>query len=146
MLLHTPSVLLSGDRLLPIRKLSKEAKMVNFDFKAAKVKHTTWRALLRKFLDGQATLTEAEATSERDCELGKWLYAEGLQKYSNIPEMASLESIHKTLHATVRTVIVARNSGDTEAAEVEFNKIAGISDEIISLLDKLDALTSDKAA
>ena len=68
--------------------------MPSIDFASAKMKHLTWKFKLRGFLDGKEKLTET-LLSEHDCDLGKWLYSEGMSKYGTIPETQKLENTHR---------------------------------------------------
>jgi methyl-accepting chemotaxis protein len=100
-------------------------------------KHIRWKSKLKSFLDGKGGLTLEQATSYKDCGLGKWLYPEGLNKYGNISDVHKLEKVHKDLHDTVRSVISLKNSGDDEGAEREYQKISSMSDEVVSLLNDI---------
>jgi len=111
---------------------------MNFDFSRAALKHSSWKLQLRNFLDGKGHLTAAEAVSHKDCELGHWLYAEGLAKYASVPEMRKLEREHESLHRLVRSIVDLRAAGKTSEAEAEFRKIDPISKAIVDLLNTLD--------
>lgn len=108
--------------------------MSSIDFQLFRIKHIAWRTRLKGFLEGRGSLTEEKAVSHKDCDLGKWFYAEGLKKYGKIPDMQKLEKVHEDLHKTVRHVISLKKSGDPTAAELEYKKIGPLSEEIISLL------------
>ncbi len=118
---------------------------MNFDFMAAKLKHTSWKLHLRDFLDGRAGLTAAQATSHRDCELGKWLYTEGLAKYGSIPEMKLLVAEHEQLHATVRSVLDFKAAGQKAEAEATYVKIDPISKRLVALLAAVEAAVKQHA-
>ena len=70
-------------------------------FAIAKLKQQSLKLRLRAFMDGRAEIQEAEAISPRDCDLGKWLYGEGLMQYRAYPEMQKLEREHAQMHAQV---------------------------------------------
>lgn len=120
--------------------------MSNFDFSAARVKHSAWKIKLRKFLDHNEGLTPQQASSHHDCELGKWLYGEALTKYKHVPEMAVLEREHKQLHATVKTIVDFKSAGNATAAEAEYAKIETLSQRIVNLLTTIEQKVSRKAA
>jgi methyl-accepting chemotaxis protein len=103
-------------------------------FRTFKIKHRAWKTKLGDFLEGKGGLTIEQATSHRDCDLGKWMYLEGLAEYGTIPEMKSLEKVHATLHDLVRSIISLKNDGKTAEAEAEYLKIGPTSDKIIDLL------------
>lgn len=111
--------------------------MANFDFLMAKQKHLSWKFRLRDFLDGKESLTLAQAVSYRDCDLGKWLYAEGFEKYKAYAEMKELETVHVTLHETIRHIVELKHRGDDIKANDVYKTIEPISDRIIKLLDAI---------
>jgi methyl-accepting chemotaxis protein len=108
--------------------------MKKIDFAVARVMHVAWKSGLRSFLDGKETLTEDQAVSHKDCDLGKWLYSEGMAKFGNLPEMKELEKIHVELHSVVKGVVQLKNSGNASAAEQELAKIEPLSQRMFSLL------------
>ena len=93
---------------------------------------------VKQFLDGKGDLSESQAVSHEDCDLGLWLYARGLPKFGTIPEMKELEKVHRDLHACVREIIQLKNAGKTADAEREFARLEEASDRIISLLDSVE--------
>ncbi len=116
------------------------------DFSMAKLKHAAWKMKLRDFLDGKPGLTPAQATSHRDCDLGKWIYSDGLSKYGAVHEMKTLEKEHETLHRTVKAIVDLKTAGQTAQAEAEFLKIEPISKKIIDLLTAVEGKVDKKAA
>lgn len=55
-------------------------------------------------------MTETQAVSHRDCDLGKWLYANGMKKDGAVAEMKTLGSGKRTLeHKLVMRLDDARN-------------------------------------
>ncbi|QQS08817.1 MAG: CZB domain-containing protein [Phycisphaerales bacterium] len=117
-----------------------------FDFNTAKMKHFKWKMRLRDFLDGKPGLTTAEATSHKDCDLGKWLYSEGLAKYGTILEMRKLEKEHEMLHKTIKSIVDLKSTGKTKEAEDEFKKIEPLSKSIVDLLTSVESKASKMAA
>ncbi|HYA88219.1 MAG TPA: CZB domain-containing protein [Nitrospirota bacterium] len=107
-------------------------------FNTFRIKHRVWKMRLKDFLEGKGGLTETQAISHKDCSLGKWMYAGGLQHYSTIPEMKSLENVHIRLHETVKNIVALKNSGKTVEAEAEYLNIGPMSDEIIDLLTVIE--------
>jgi methyl-accepting chemotaxis protein len=89
---------------------------------------------LRDFLEGKDTITEAEATSYKECELGRWFYSKGMAKYHTIPEMQELERVHMELHDIVKEVIRLKKSDNINAAKEEFRKIEPFTKKIVTLL------------
>ncbi len=119
---------------------------MSLDFSSARIKHATWKLKLRDFLDGKPGLTANQATSHRDCDLGKWLYSEGLSKYATILDMKTLEKEHEKLHQLIKTIVDLKNSGKAKEAEAEFLKVEPVSNRIIELLKSVEAKVVKKAA
>jgi methyl-accepting chemotaxis protein len=105
------------------------------DLSAAKMAHLNWKTRLRSFLDGQATLTEAEAVSHTECAFGKWYYSDGLKNYGHIQELKDVEAPHAELHRTIKEIVKARNAGDKASAEKLYANVEQISQRIVGLLD-----------
>ncbi|MBF0566548.1 MAG: MCP four helix bundle domain-containing protein [Nitrospirae bacterium] len=112
--------------------------VMTFDFSNARSKHLLWKSRLRDFLDGKESLTEAQAVSHKDCDLGKWLYSKGIENFGDMPEMIKLEKIHEELHTIVKGIVKSKNSGDVSTAEDKYTHIGPISQEIISLLTAVE--------
>ena len=112
--------------------------MGKFDFAVARVMHIAWKSSLRSFIDGKESMTEEQAVSHKDCDLGKWMYSDGLSAYGTLPEMQELEKVHQDLHAIVRQVINLKHSGDNAGAERELLKLEPVSQKIFSLLVSIE--------
>ncbi len=111
---------------------------VTLDFSLAKLHHQLWRMKLRLFLDDQEKLTLAEAVSHTECELGKWIYSTGQAEYGTESEMVNLERVHAHLHREIREVVSLKNSGKTDEAEAEYQKIVPLSIEVLDFLEKMN--------
>ena len=123
--------------LLITFKLKKIMAAV-LDFSQARFKHLNWKFRLRSFLDGQETLTKEQAVSHKDCDLGKWMYGGGIEKYKQHKEMQDLEKVHETLHKTIKSIVELKGKGDKTGAETEYKKVESISGQIIGYLDALE--------
>jgi methyl-accepting chemotaxis protein len=123
--------------LVELQTLVGQFKLGNrkLDLSAAKMAHLNWKTRLRSFLDGQATLTEAEAVSHTECAFGKWYYSQGLRDYGHIPELKDVEAPHAELHRTIKEIVKARNAGDQATAEKLYGNVDRISRRIVGLLD-----------
>jgi hypothetical protein len=118
---------------------------MNFDFMAAKLKHAMWKMHLRDFLDGKPGLTAAQATSHRECELGRWLYADGLARYGSVPEMQQLVERHEELHRLVKAIMDFEAAGTKAKAEAEYAKIDPISRQLTELMSAVEKSVPRKA-
>jgi methyl-accepting chemotaxis protein len=119
----------------------EEEIMGKFDFAVARVMHVAWKSSLRSFLDGKESMSPEQAVSHRDCDLGKWLYSDGMSEYGSFPEMQELEKVHIDLHAIVKRVIQLKQSGDKATAEQELAKLESVSQKIFSLLVAIEQKT-----
>jgi methyl-accepting chemotaxis protein len=104
------------------------------DFTEIRLQHITWRAKLNDFLEGKSSMSAAEATSHTACDVGKWLYSEGMKKYGEMPEMQELEKIHIELHLTVKNILQLKQSGKILDQEEESVKLDTILRKIMFLL------------
>ncbi len=108
------------------------------DLSAAKAAHLNWKTRLRAFLDGQESITEAEAVSHRHCKFGKWYYSEGLQQYGHLPAMREVEKPHEELHELIRVILDLKKNGRVQEAEEAYRQVAEISSRIVALLDEAE--------
>jgi methyl-accepting chemotaxis protein len=109
------------------------------DFSAAKSAHLAWKARVRNFLDGNSSLSHDEAVSHRDCMLGKWYYSEGLARYGHLETMQQIGPPHEELHKLIRKIILLKEEGRQQESESLYNRIGVLSDEIIHLLNNVEA-------
>ncbi|MBF0237644.1 MAG: CZB domain-containing protein [SAR324 cluster bacterium] len=112
-----------------------------FDFEAAKTKHLLWRSRIQNFLEGKESLTEDQAVSHRDCDLGKWLYGTAMNKWGNLSTLKTLESEHTKLHELIKTIIQLKTQGQSAKAQKQSRNIATLSEKIVNLLDQLEQQT-----
>ncbi len=108
------------------------------DIAAAKSKHLSWKTRIRSFLDGGETLTKEQAVSHRDCDLGKWIYSEGLSAYGSMPEMQSLEEAHAKMHGEIKKIIELKTSGKDSEAEQRYVNIEKGSNEVVGFLSSIE--------
>ena len=111
---------------------------MTLDFVLARSKHLAWKLKVESFLHGDRSLTEAQAVSHRDCELGEWLYSTGLKKYEHISQMRDLELAHIELHAIVRRIVQMKRAGDEARARLELKKLGPASNTLIRLLKEVE--------
>ncbi len=112
--------------------------MPAMDFALARFNHQVWKMRLRSFLRGKEELTEAETSSHTDCDLGRWIYGEGVKQFGAYPEMQRLEKTHADMHAKVKQIVKLKNAGDLQAADQEYEKMKALSDEVVLLLTTVE--------
>lgn len=128
-----------ADRRAASRPWGGGAKRVNtVDFASARSKHLAWKTRLRNFLDGKEALTQSQAVSHRDCDLGKWLYSEGMDKYGHIGEMQKLEQLHKEMHGLIIDIIQQQEAGNSDQAETFYSQVTTLSGQIVDLLTAVE--------
>jgi methyl-accepting chemotaxis protein len=117
------------------------------DFARVKMAHRNWRFKLRAFLDGREHLDPKKLASHRDCELGKWIYAEAMPVYGELLDVQQLEEKHKGMHALVKQVVELQHAGKTEEAEQEFTRVTQAAEHVVALLNNVERqVRSAKAA
>jgi methyl-accepting chemotaxis protein len=109
------------------------------DFSAAKSAHLAWKVRLRDFLDGKRSLSHQEAVSHHDCVLGKWYYDEGLSRYGEVSDMRAIETPHTEMHRLIKEIISLKEAGRHQEAETHYKKIGPLSQNIIGLLNSVEA-------
>lgn len=115
------------------------------DFSQARFKHVNWKFRIRAFLDGKETLTQEQAISHRDCDLGKWYYAKGKEVYGFLKEMQDFEREHEKLHLLVREIVQERERGDINKSELLYQELLKCSDNIIRLLEAAERTINKQA-
>jgi methyl-accepting chemotaxis protein len=134
------NAIVTGDQhndLLPTNGQHSKLLSSKFDIQAAINKHLLWKGRLRSFLDGRESLSQEQAVSHKECDLGKWLYSQGLQQHGHLPQMQHLEQIHKKMHEHIRHIIEHKQKGNSQLAEKLFLEIEPISNQIVQLLQQL---------
>jgi methyl-accepting chemotaxis protein len=118
----------------------------SLDFARVKMAHRSWRLKLRGFLDGREDLDPRELASHETCELGKWIYAEGMAAYAQLPAFQEMEDKHKAMHAMVKQVVELKRAGKTEEAEREYTQVCAAAEQVVALLTSVEKqVTSPRA-
>lgn len=107
------------------------------NFAMIKSQHRAWEKRLKAYFEGKGTLSETEALSHEDCDLGKWLYSSGMIDYGSMPEMQELEEVHVEVHSMIRKIFQLKQSG-RPVAEKDLEKIEIINRKIIALLTDIE--------
>ncbi|KTG17265.1 MULTISPECIES: methyl-accepting chemotaxis protein [unclassified Guyparkeria] len=111
----------------------------SFDFESAKAAHRAWKTRVRSYLNGDETAIDPEQiASDRQCELGRWYFGLGKKKFGHLPDMQAIEEPHRQLHAKVKQIVDLKQAGQTEAAGRELETVNRLSDQIVSLLDRVE--------
>ncbi len=108
------------------------------ELQRAKASHLAWKTKLRGFLDGKASLDEHAAFSRHECAFGKWYDSVGMKTLADIPEMVAIAAPHQELHDAIKRIVDYKKQGQTEMAEVEYKKVAPLSEKIVELISALE--------
>ena len=106
-------------------------------FQQAKTAHLAWKARLRNFLDGKEHLSQEQAVSHHHCDLGKWYYGTGMERFGQMAEFKAIEQPHEQIHRLIQQVIALRGSGDEARAESVFNEVSALSGHIVERIETL---------
>lgn len=117
---------------------ANSGKASSLDFKLAKSKHLAWKGRLRDFLDGKGGLTMDQAVSHRECDLGKWLYSNGMKQFGHMPDMQSMEEQHQEMHSLIKGIIASKEQGNLAMAEGSYKRVEQLSGEIVGLLSAVE--------
>lgn len=116
------------------------------DLASSQLKHASWKPRPRDFLDGKATLSAAQATDHKRCELGKTLCAAALIEHASIPETRKLEREHETLRGLLKTIINSKHAGRVKEAAIQCAAADGVSNPIVELLTAIETKVNRKSA
>jgi len=105
---------------------------------AAKSKHLSWKTRIRSFLDGKESLTMKQAVSHRDCDLGKWIYSEGITHLGESDAFNKLEKCHAGLHADIKKIISLKDQGENAQAEDHYRNIESASEKVVRYLSTIE--------
>ena len=101
--------------------------------------HISWKLRLQKVIDGTSEEQLDAATVARDdaCELGKWIYGEGL-KYKASETYRALGRVHANFHICAAKVVLKAQEGDKRsAASLLHTTIEPLSREIVRVMSDL---------
>ena len=114
--------------------LEKEDAIFNYDLII--LMHRNWLVQLRAFLDDRKENLKATSEDHQKCDLGKWIYGEGVH-FSKSESYKTLEEIHKKFHLEAGEIIATKNGGNKSLAEELYQKLMDKYHTIVSLIDKL---------
>lgn len=105
------------------------------DINRARLVHIKW------LLEMEHALTKGKipvVESGQVCELGRWIYASGMQKYARVPAMLELERKHKQFHMTADEMLALFREKNYLEAEVLIRELNRESRDLIFLLTRIE--------
>lgn len=104
------------------------------DFEPARLAHAAWKTTVREFLDDKITLEPERIVSHMHCNLGKWYYSEGKEKYGTVEPMRQMEVKHEKLHKIIKDIWDFKMCGDLDMVEDLYYDLMDTSDKIVHFL------------
>ena len=97
--------------------IDKNPKKMSFS--DAEDAHKKWKSRLVNFINGKSseTLSVDTVSVDNKCDLGKWIYGDGM-KYSGKPEYRRLKESHAHFHKSVGQIVECVENHDTEKAKM----------------------------
>lgn len=87
------------------------------DLDKAMETHGNWKIKFRHAINIGEALDASMMAKDNCCELGKWLYSEGLSKYGGKPEFQTLIDTHKAFHIQAGQIALLINENKFSEAE-----------------------------
>jgi hypothetical protein len=110
------------------------------DFDSAIRAHVQWKTKLANYIEKpDHTLSATTVSGDQNCELGKWLHAEG-KKFANAPGFATLVADHARFHKAAGEVVRKADSGKNVSQEIALggdSEFAKVSSAVVSELMQL---------
>ncbi len=103
----------------------------------AKSDHILWKKRLTDMLLERGSIDPATVASHRECRLGKWYYEAGMREFGASPAFRELEGPHEQVHALGRRAVERFHHGDRDGAIADVEAIGPLSEQVVSLLDRL---------
>ncbi|HEX8504834.1 MAG TPA: hypothetical protein VF630_05660 [Hymenobacter sp.] len=110
------------------------------DFESAHIKHVHFKSKLRSFLFGSGG-QEGPIRDPELCSMGMWIAnrTRGQGAYAHLPEARELDSQHLRIHREANKLMDMHKAGRTEEALAGFAALQAIADEIVKLLQTMEA-------
>ena len=117
--------------------------MPSLELSIVAMQHINWKLNLAWFLRYGDSLSDAQVASPRQCEFGRWLYSDGLERYGSYPVIKEIETAHAQLHEHAREVVRHYQAGDEAAARTEYERVEELSEIVVAGLARLSSEIGD---
>ena len=103
--------------------------------------HNLWKVRLRTAIYGGAIPDEKKVGADNLCDLGKWLYSDGVS-HEHLPEYRDLRARHTEFHHVAAQVVKLVKAGNKTAAadELEHGEFSKASSAVVLAIMKLKKL------
>ncbi len=105
------------------------------DISRARFVHLRWLLQLEKLLRQESI---PQLQSHKSCDLGIWLYQDGIKRYGRFPEMSFLEKRHKNFHETADLLVSLVHERNYVEAEVALDELKRNSQDLIFMLTMIE--------
>lgn len=116
--------------------MSPEA--IKQDFEAALLKHFSFKAKVRSFLHGNDN-EQGPLRNPDQCGLGKWIAERRAGDYAHLPEMRTLDQLHRDIHAQANQLMDLHLAGHRDEALAGFRHVQQVADEMVALFQTMEA-------
>ena len=116
---------------------SVEVQGINFA--TIRFKHLQWMSKLRRYIEGENSISRDEAVSDRECALGQWYFGDGMERFGHLESMQLLEKPHHRLHELVPRIMDLADQGERGEAEKLLNELSILSEEIVEILHRVES-------
>jgi methyl-accepting chemotaxis protein len=125
-----------------VKKLAGEQADVHdihFVLESAKTAHKLWRMRVMRMLSRSEEIELKSVTSHHECKFGLWFYADGKAMFGKNPTYDKLALVHKDMHLKLKDIVAHWNGGNETAAREEAKTMYKLSDDVVKLIDQLEA-------
>jgi len=110
------------------------------DFDSARIKHVHFKSRLRSYLFGNGG-EEGPLRDPEACSLGHWIAdrLRGRGVYAHLPEARQFDRQHVLIHQEANRLMDLHDAGRTEDASAGYGPLQVIADEMLVLLQTMEA-------
>ncbi|MBF0191088.1 MAG: CZB domain-containing protein [Magnetococcales bacterium] len=146
--IHHVSLLIDSVSV-PGRKLERSVQdlLVHPEpFPVEKIKgaHLKWLGKLENVIRGRSDLKPEQVASGRECDFGRWYYAEGTALFGEMEIFQNVGTVHLEVHEVAREAVRLASQGETLLAERKMEEFSAIKDRLFDLMDALYLAAPDR--
>jgi len=129
-----------GEAVEALRQKALEIKFEAADLvvlELVEADHLVWVDRLGAHLRKEISLDPAQVGDHKTCRVGRWYYGEGKEMFGSLKGFASLEELHRKIHAAGRDVVLNFDSGEEQRARALHNEVLEISKSILRSIKEI---------